>query len=123
MIQSSHLFVYGTLRRGARNKFARLLHSRAAFVGRGRIAGRLYRFAWHPGAILSNISGEWIYGEVFRMDAPDKLLPLLDFYEGFAFDRTSVTVQLDFGDRIEAWIYVYRNTPPRERIPSGVWRA
>jgi gamma-glutamylcyclotransferase (GGCT)/AIG2-like uncharacterized protein YtfP len=118
----THLFVYGTLRRGSKNKFARLLHAHAQFVGKGRIPGRLYRLGHYPGAVLSNTPGEWVHGELYLIPDPRWTLPALDSYEGpEQFERVKLQVQLDSGDRVEAWVYLYRGTPRGARIPSGDW--
>ena len=121
-MQASCLFVYGTLRRGSQNKFARLLHSQAQFVGNGRVPGRLYRLAAYPGALSSNTEGEWIRGEVYAMEDPRWILPALDDYEGPKFERVKLEAELDSGVRVSAWVYLYRGAPPAAaRIPSGDW--
>src|ERR1700694_967499 len=102
----THLFVYGTLRRGSKNKFARLLHSQAQFVGYARLPGRLYRLRSFPGAVSSNQSGEWVRGELYCLQDLRWILPALDAYEGPQFERVSLEVQLDSGGRIEAWVDV-----------------
>lgn len=98
-----------------------MLHAQAQFIGDARIAGRLYRLGSYPGAVASQIDGEWVRGEVYSMENPRWILPALDHYEGPNFERVSVETQLDSGERIEAWIYVYRGTPSGERIRSGDW--
>lgn len=117
----SRLFVYGTLRRGSKNKFARLLHAHAQFVGNASIPGRLYRLGHYPGAVSSNTSGEWVRGELYLIHDPRWTLPALDSYEGPEFQRVKLEVQLDLGGRIEAWVYVCRGTPRGTRIRSGDW--
>jgi len=115
------LFVYGTLRRGSRNKFARLLHAQARFAGNARMRGRLYRLESYPGAVSSNIAGEWVHGELYSMEDPRWTLAALDNYEGPSFERVKLEVERDSGDRVDAWVYLYRGTPPGPRIPSGDW--
>jgi gamma-glutamylcyclotransferase (GGCT)/AIG2-like uncharacterized protein YtfP len=117
----SHLFVYGTLRRGSQNKFARLLHAQAEFVANARMRGRLYRLGSYPGAVSCNHVGEWIRGELYCLQNPRWILPALDVYEGPNFERVNLEVQLDSGRRIEAWVYLYRDAPLSPRIPSGDW--
>ena len=41
---TQHLFVYGTLRSGFQNQFARLPAEQKTWLGRARIEGRLQRF-------------------------------------------------------------------------------
>ena len=117
----SHLFVYGTLRRGSRHKFARLLHAHAQFAGNARIPGRLYRLGAYPGAVSSNQVGEWIRGELYRIQDPRWILAALDGYEGPQFERVKLEAHLDSGARIEAWVYLLRGTPSGARIRSGDW--
>src|ERR1700693_369060 len=93
----THLFVYGTLRRGSKNKFARLLHAHAQFAGNARICGRLYRLGSYPGAISSNQAGEWVRGEVYSLQDPCWILSSLDGYEGPQFERAKLEVRLDSG--------------------------
>src|SRR5580692_11015727 len=117
----SHLFVYGTLRRGSRNKFARLLHAHAQFAGNARMPGRLYRLGSYPGAVSSNQVGEWIRGEPYNVEDPRWILSALDGYEGLQYERVKLEVQLDSGGQIEAWVYLFRGMPHGTRIPSGDW--
>jgi gamma-glutamylcyclotransferase (GGCT)/AIG2-like uncharacterized protein YtfP len=103
-----YLFVYGTLRRGSKIKIARLFHANSEFLGTGRMRGRLTRSHPHRGVVQSKNSGEWILGEVFQLDDPARLLPILDEYEGQEYKRTSVPVQLDSGKRLRAWMYLLK---------------
>jgi gamma-glutamylcyclotransferase (GGCT)/AIG2-like uncharacterized protein YtfP len=102
------LFVYGTLRRGSKIKIARLFHANAEFLGPGRMRGRLIRSHPHRGVVRSVKPGEWIAGEVFQLNDPGKLLPILDEYEGSDYKRTSVAVELESGKRVRAWMYLLR---------------
>ena len=103
------LFVYGTLRRGSKIKIARLFHANSEFLGTGRMQGRLTRSRPHRGVIQSKNPGEWILGEVFQLNDPAKLLPILDEYEGPEYKRTSVPIQLDSGKRLRAWMYLLKS--------------
>lgn len=128
-MEPCHLFVYGTLRRGSKNKFARLLHAHAQFAGNARIPGQLYRLGSYPGAVssrrigdqTSDQIGEWIRGELYCLQDPRWVLRALDGYEGAKFRRVKLAARLDSGRTIEAWVYLYRGTPPGPRIPSGDW--
>ena len=114
------LFVYGTLRRGFDNRFARLLSQSAGFLGKARIRGRLYRIRHYPGLKLSTDADEWVTGEVYGMSDSVSLLPALDAYEGDDYRRTWGSVTLESGGESRAWVYVY--TPPvdeERRIASG----
>jgi gamma-glutamylcyclotransferase (GGCT)/AIG2-like uncharacterized protein YtfP len=103
------LFVYGTLRRGSKIKIARLFHANSEFLGTGRMQGRLTRSRPHRGVVQSKNPGEWILGEVFQLNDPAKLLPILDEYEGPEYKRTSVPIQLDSGKRLRAWMYLLKS--------------
>jgi gamma-glutamylcyclotransferase (GGCT)/AIG2-like uncharacterized protein YtfP len=103
------LFVYGTLRRGSKIKIARLFHAKSEFLGTGRMQGRLTRSHPHRGVVQSNQPDDWISGEVFQLNDPAKLLPILDEYEGQEYKRTSVPVELDSGKRMRAWMYLLKS--------------
>jgi gamma-glutamylcyclotransferase (GGCT)/AIG2-like uncharacterized protein YtfP len=103
------LFVYGTLRRGSKIEMARLLHANSEFLGPARMQGRLARSHPHRGVVRSKKAGEWISGEVFQLQDADKLLPLLDEYEGSEYERILVPLQLDSGRRLKGWIYLLRS--------------
>jgi gamma-glutamylcyclotransferase (GGCT)/AIG2-like uncharacterized protein YtfP len=120
-MEPAYLFVYGTLRRGSKNKFARLLAAQARFLDNARMAGRLYHLGRYPGAVSSNTPGEWIRGEVFRLDHPARVLPVLDAYEGPRFERAATQAHLASGSQINAWVYFYRVKPAGPHIVSGLW--
>ena len=103
------LFVYGTLRRGSKIKIARLFHANAEFLGTGRMQGRLGRSYPHRGVVRSDKRDEWILGEVFELNDPGHLLPILDEYEGSEYKRSTVPVVLDSGKRIRAWMYLLKS--------------
>jgi gamma-glutamylcyclotransferase (GGCT)/AIG2-like uncharacterized protein YtfP len=117
-----YLFVYGTLRRGCRNRFAELLAAEARFVGTGQVHGRLYDLGRHPGAVPSDVASERVRGEVFLLRSAPTLLAALDRYEGLAYLRRVVGVQLATGTRVEATTYFLRREPTAGRIRSGEWK-
>jgi gamma-glutamylcyclotransferase (GGCT)/AIG2-like uncharacterized protein YtfP len=117
-----YLFVYGTLRRGSRNRFARLLESRARFVGNARMQGRLFDCGRYPGVTPSDAAGDWVRGEVFRLAESASLLAKLDAYEGPLFARVPQRVYLSSGMRL-AWVFLHKGNPPEGvRIICGEWR-
>ena len=120
-LDSCRLFVYGTLRRGSQNKFARLLHAHAQFTGDARMRGRLYRLGSFPGAVPSSVDGEWIRGEVFIIDDPRWIVESLDDYEGSSFQRNKAEVKFDCGGTVDAWVYIYCGASKGPRIRSGDW--
>jgi len=113
--------VYGTLRRGSNNKFARVLAREAQFVAAARVPGRLYDFGRYPGATRSDRPNEWVIGEVFALDEPAILLATLDDYEGLEYERARVSATLDHGRSIECWIYWYVGDSAGPLIESGDW--
>jgi gamma-glutamylcyclotransferase (GGCT)/AIG2-like uncharacterized protein YtfP len=112
---SDLLFVYGTLMRGFDNPMAQLLSRSADFLGEARCQGRLYRVRHYPGLVLSEVSGDVVFGELFRLRQPAEMLRELDMYEacgeGFAepteYVRRMLPVTGDDGAVTEAWTYIY----------------
>jgi gamma-glutamylcyclotransferase (GGCT)/AIG2-like uncharacterized protein YtfP len=78
---SDRFFVYGTLMRGYDHPMARLLSANAEFVGEATCRGRLYLVKHYPGLVLSDDAADIVFGELFRLRAPDQLLPEFDMYE------------------------------------------
>jgi len=114
-----HLFVYGTLRSGFQNEFARLLAERETLLGGARIHGKLYDIGRYPGLVLSPAPEEWAIGEVFRLHDADRTLAILDQYEGGEFTRVTATILMEAGEQL-AWVYVYNGQVAEERrILSG----
>jgi len=111
-LEPGRLFVYGTLRRGSPNKFAQLLEASARFMGIGRIQARIYRFPNYPGAVASDDLADSVSGELFELTDPS-ILAVLDAYEGAEFERATVSVRLDTGDPLQAWVY-FLKAPPGE---------
>src|SRR5712672_541639 len=125
---SSRLFVYGTLMRGFDHPMAQLLSRSADFIGEARCQGRLYLVKHYPALVLSGDPADVVFGELYRLRAPDELLREFDMYEacgeGFAapteYVRQILPVTLGDGGAGEAWTYLYNwpvtNLP---RIASG----
>ncbi len=121
------LFVYGTLMRGFDHPMAQLLSRSADFIGEARCQGRLYLVKHYPGLVLSDDPADVVFGELYRLRAPDELLREFDMYEacgeGFAepteYIRQRLRVRLDDA-QAEAWTYIY-NWPVAQlsRIASG----
>ncbi|QRR02529.1 gamma-glutamylcyclotransferase family protein [Dyadobacter sandarakinus] len=109
-----YLFVYGTLMRGFANLFARKLEEEGTYLSAGSMPGSLYLVDWYPGAIRDESSISKVYGEVFRLHAPDTLLTELDEYEDVSEDeksslylRKKVDITCDTGDQLLCWTYLY----------------
>jgi gamma-glutamylcyclotransferase (GGCT)/AIG2-like uncharacterized protein YtfP len=122
------LFVYGTLMRGFDHPMAKLLSRGADLIGEARCQGRLYLVTHYPALVLSGDPADVVFGELYRLRAPDELLREFDMYEacgeGFAapteYVRQLLSVTLGDEAVTEAWTYVY-NWPVAHltRIASG----
>jgi gamma-glutamylcyclotransferase (GGCT)/AIG2-like uncharacterized protein YtfP len=124
---SNNLFVYGTLMRGFEHPMAQLLSRSADLIGEARCQGRLYLVTHYPALVLSGDPADVVFGELYRLRAPNELLREFDMYEacgeGFAapteYVRQMLSVTLE-GETTAAWTYVY-NWPVAHltRIASG----
>jgi len=127
-MNSNRLFVYGTLMRGFDHPMAQLLSRSADFIGEARCQGRLYLVKHYPGLVLSDHPADVVFGELYRLRAPDELLREFDMYEacgeGFAepteYVRQMLPVTSEGRSVDEAWTYIY-NWPVAQlsRIVSG----
>ena len=123
MAMTSTLFVYGTLRKDARNSMYQLLMHQATFVGCAWVQGRLFNLGEYPGLVPSFDSGSWVQGEVYALDNPLQTLSRLDEYEGCApsdpepheFERVELDVVMKSGKRENAWAYVYKGSTMNKR--------
>src|SRR6267154_4339309 len=125
---SNRLFVYGTLMRGFDHPMAQLLSRSADFIGEARCQGRLYLVKHYPGLVLSDHPADVVFGELYRLRAPEALLREFDMYEacgdGFAepteYVRQMLPVTRDDSAASGAWTYVY-NWPVTnlQHIASG----
>ena len=120
---SSHpyLFVYGTLKSGFRNRFARRLRREARLLGRAHMPGRLYRIRWYPGMRPPRESKDLITGELYKLRQPTKTLKALDEWEqNYRRERQRAT--LETGQVLRAWVYTYRERRPEYcLVASGEW--
>jgi gamma-glutamylcyclotransferase (GGCT)/AIG2-like uncharacterized protein YtfP len=115
----AHLFVYGTLRRGA--PMHALLERDVAWVAEARIRGRLYDLGAFPG-FADGSRDDLVQGELYRITAPDpeRLLDALDRYEGRSFERVVREVEPLQGAPVRAWVYLFAGSlRGRKRIESG----
>ena len=78
--------------------------------------------------IASSGGSEQVVGDVFRLDDPERDLPLLDEYEGCGlrdshpheFERRAMPIQMNDGGALDAWVYLYcLETAGRIPILSG----
>jgi gamma-glutamylcyclotransferase (GGCT)/AIG2-like uncharacterized protein YtfP len=127
-VSTDLLFVYGTLRAGARGPMMRFLSANSERIGLGTIRGKLYRIAHYPGLVASDYPRDVVTGDVLRLTDPTRVLKRLDLHEGCGpasprpteYVREVVTVYPEAGGEVQAWTYLYNwpVTPPA-RIRSG----
>lgn len=125
----NHLFVYGTLRKAKNGMLHPYLRKDAVFIDHASVPGRLYLVGPYPGAISVPAQAEHlVYGEVYRLLNPERVLRVLDEYEECAshfpqpheYERLPQTVNLAGEGTVEAWIYWFRHPASRLRpIKSG----
>lgn len=119
---AEYLFVYGTLRKNYDLKLKNRVKNQLQYVGQAKVGAVLYDLGRYPGAIKSK-GGEEVIGDVFLLTDPDKVLRILDKYEGIPegggkdteFVRKKGRVQLRSGQPVNAWIYWY-NARPKDKI-------
>ncbi len=119
---SEYLFVYGTLRRNYDLKLKDKVIHHLQYVGQGKVGASLYDLGRYPGAIRDNKGGE-VIGDLFLLTEPEKVLKVLDKYEGISspgatdaeFIRKKTSVRLRSGQEKKAWIYWY-NFDPKNKI-------
>lgn len=130
------LFAYGTLMRGFGLTRELAVEADIRYLGRGRFAGRLYDLGPYPAAIEDPSGPCTVWGDVFHLLDPERVLRILDEFEGCdpsmplssLYRRCPVDVQFEDGSPVRAWAYLYarpdhlRNDPGAVLIPSGDYR-
>ena len=110
----NHLFVYGTLRKTQRGKLHPYLKNNTLFIDNASLPGKLFQISDYPGAVPGPLySRHLVYGEVYRLLRPNRVLHILDQYEECAphfpkpheYRRVAETVTLSNGKRLQAWVY------------------
>ncbi len=123
------LFVYGSLREGAKHEMLDVLREHGTHGGPARVRGRLYVVDWYPGVVLDPSAG-WVRGELWTSVAPEAW-PVLDFYEGCSaedpqpheFVRREATLDVS-GTPVRTWIYEFaRDVASLQLVPGGDWLA
>lgn len=122
-----YLFVYGTLRRGTDNPASQRLHNSSDYIGHARARGRLYKIAHYPGFVPSDDPDAWVHGDVYLLRSPETTLLELDKYEGCSvydlppheYRRSVLSVLLDSGDWLEAFVYIYTRGVIQEQLLSS----
>ncbi|MGC1205701.1 MAG: gamma-glutamylcyclotransferase family protein [Flavobacteriaceae bacterium] len=127
-MNSTYLFVYGTLLKDIDNEMSRFLASHSVFVSKGYFSGKLYLVDWFPGAILSDDTEDRVFGSIFEIKNPIVVFNVLDDYEGIGkhnpkphlFNREIITIFLENKTKLKSWVYLYNHsTKNLKRIISG----
>jgi gamma-glutamylcyclotransferase (GGCT)/AIG2-like uncharacterized protein YtfP len=123
------VFFYGTLMTGFDRRGRLGLDDQLTFRGRGWIRAALFDLGLYPAAVPASDGQVW--GELFEVTDPLRVLAALDEIEGYdastpdtsLYVRRQVTVHLDEASA-DAWAYFY-NAPLGQalRIASGDYLA
>lgn len=102
------------------------IDAKLTYAGRGSIEAALFDLGIYPAAIPA--PGGLVWGEVYAMAEPERVLAALDDIEGYRPDdpdrslytRSRTQVTLPDGTLEPAWVYFY-NAPlgKAQRIASG----
>ncbi len=123
---AEQVFFYGTLRTGFNRTTRAGVDTFLKFSGRGSIAGKLFDLGIYPAAVPATDARVW--GAVFEMVDPAKVLAALDRIEGYRpseperslYTRVRVSATLDDGRTEDVWVYFYNAPLGRApRIRSG----
>ena len=107
---------------------SKFLNRNSEFIGTGYFNGRLYQISWYPGAVLSDVPSEKVFGHLFKIHNEEKTFQILDDYEGIGdtavhpkeYKRVLIDVYLDSSNIINTWVYVYNlPTTHLKLITSG----
>ncbi|MDB5142705.1 MAG: gamma-glutamylcyclotransferase [Mucilaginibacter sp.] len=107
------------------NEYALYLKNNSRFYSTGKLKGKLYDIGEYPGAVLSD--GDYIYGSILEINDPEKVLPIIDDYEGFGTDQPQpnefirVLTKVETGSGfVNCWVYLYNLlVTGLKRIESG----
>lgn len=126
----SYLFVYGTLL-DANNVYGDFLKRNSEYITEGSFHGKLYHIGEYPGAHYIPEEKGKVYGSIVAMTDENKVLRVLDDYEGFGFSgtvpneftREFMNIDTANGDKLDCWVYLF-NLPVTnfKFIPSGRWK-
>ena len=127
-MEATYLFVYGTLLANVTNAWSADVRNNSTRLGKGSFTGRLFDLGAYPGAVLSDLPEERVFGEILQVTDDAEFWHRLDQYEGAIqrkeiaklFTRETVSVWTESGQIIQAWVYLYhRDITGHPRIWTG----
>ncbi len=116
------VFFYGTLMAGFDRRRRAGIDDKLQYIGRGAIQGALFDVGLYPAAVPAPDGHVW--GEVYAMSDPAKVLAALDEIEGYReqdperslYRREQADVLLPDSTVARAWVYFYN--APLSRSPK-----
>lgn len=123
---TDRVFFYGTLMNGFDRRQRIEIDRDLEFLGRGSIRAALFDLGLYPAAVPD--PGGQVWGEVYRMVDPERVMDALDSIEGFCpnepeaslYTRLETPITLDEGRVETGWVYFYNAPLGRaERISGG----
>lgn len=127
-MKNNYLFVYGTLMQASGHAMHQVLKAHSQFVCQAWMLGKLYQIHDYPGVIQSTNSNERVYGELYHLTEPERVLNRLDDYEACSaafptpheYDRQLIDVHTSDTKTLKAWTYLYNHPViERNRILTG----
>ena len=131
-MMAEFLFVYGTLKKGAKENKHAFIEPHTEFFSYATAPGELYRYEdaefIYPGYEYDEDKPFQVRGELYVITNAEALFLILDEYEGCTvndpkphqYTRQKVTVKSNVAFEYQAWTYTY-NWPTKglQRIESG----
>ena len=106
----NQLFVYGTLCPNREN--AHILGGIGGDWQKASVHGTIHILNWGPDqglpAIILNEQDPLVDGYLFITEKLEQNWQMLDDFEGFQYERISVEVILESGEKTDAWTYVMK---------------
>ena len=128
---NNHIFIYGTLL-DSKNEFGSFFKDNCCFISPAKFKGKMYDAREYPCVVPSGDDKDVVHGSVFLMPRPERILKVLDDYEGFGdeqeqpnlFVRSLMKVKTSDNKPVACWIYLY-NLPVEglRQIVSGKYQG
>ena len=106
-----------------------MLRRNSSTAGKAYIHGKLYDAGSFPAAVKSHRRGDKVFGELFRLGSPNRVLERLDEYEGYDPQDKSRSLYLrektevfglDGEQKGKAWAYLFnKSVGSLKPIPEG----